>query len=89
MQVVEPAMMLADPSTADLHRPIGQWVAACLEVDPDVTLTADGVRAIDLERLARYKVPEQIELVEHLPHNAMGKIQRAPLQERLARQEKG
>jgi acyl-CoA synthetase (AMP-forming)/AMP-acid ligase II len=29
--------------------------------------------------LARYKIPERVVLVEALPRNAMGKIQRGPL----------
>ena len=36
------------------------------------------------ERLAAYKVPVRVELVEALPRNAFGKVQRHQLRERLS-----
>jgi acyl-CoA synthetase (AMP-forming)/AMP-acid ligase II len=58
---------------------LGQRVAAVVEVDPDSSLSADDLIEHCRNRLARYKVPEQIRIVSALPRNAMGKVQRAPL----------
>jgi malonyl-CoA/methylmalonyl-CoA synthetase len=35
-------------------------------------------------RLARFKVPKRIHVVDELPRNAMGKVQKAELRERYA-----
>lgn len=61
---------------------LGERVAALVEVAGDVDL--DDVRAHLLERLAKYKVPEQIVVVDRLPRNAMGKVVRTKLPELLA-----
>jgi malonyl-CoA/methylmalonyl-CoA synthetase len=37
------------------------------------------------KRFANYKVPKQIYLVEDLPRNAMGKVQKALLRERYGK----
>jgi acyl-CoA synthetase (AMP-forming)/AMP-acid ligase II len=60
---------------------LGQRVVAVIEVEPDFGLVAEDVIDHCRGRLARYKVPEQIRIVDALPRNAMGKVQRAPLTE--------
>jgi O-succinylbenzoic acid--CoA ligase len=58
---------------------LGQRVVAAVEVDPNFSLTPQELIAHCRENLARYKVPEEIIMVEAFPRNAMGKIQRGPL----------
>ncbi len=58
---------------------LGERVAAVVEVTAGAELDVDDVRAHLLANLARYKVPEQIAVVDALPRNAMGKIVRTEL----------
>jgi long-chain acyl-CoA synthetase len=57
---------------------LGQRVAAVVE-QVSATVTAEQVQAYCRERLARYKVPEQVRIVPALPRNAMGKVRRTEL----------
>jgi long-chain acyl-CoA synthetase len=57
----------------------GETVMAVLVARPGVTLTVEDVRAHCATRLARFKVPTVVELVDRLPHSATGKITRAAL----------
>ncbi len=59
---------------------LGQRVAAAVQLEPGATASADELRAYLAERLARYKVPEQIAVVETLPRNAMAKVQKRELE---------
>jgi O-succinylbenzoic acid--CoA ligase len=58
---------------------LGQRVVAAVELDPDAEVT--GRQVIDHCRahLARYKVPEEVVVVDAFPRNAMGKVKRDPL----------
>lgn len=58
---------------------LGERVAALVEPEPGATLDLDAVRAHLAANLAKYKVPEQITVVERFPRNAMGKISRKDL----------
>jgi long-chain acyl-CoA synthetase len=58
---------------------LGQRVVAAVEVEPSTFESVDAVREHCRQRLARYKVPDQIVVVDTLPRNAMGKIQRPVL----------
>jgi O-succinylbenzoic acid--CoA ligase len=60
---------------------LGQRVVAAVEVDPGFSLSPQDLIDHCRGELARYKVPEQIVIVDAFPRNAMGKIQRAPLAE--------
>ena len=65
------------------HPDLGETVVAVLVPDgegPDL----DSVRARLRERLAGYKQPRLIELLDELPRNTMGKVQKAALRERYA-----
>jgi fatty-acyl-CoA synthase len=46
--------------------------------------TEDELRARYRERLAAYKVPVRVVLVEELPRNATGKVLKAPLRRSAA-----
>lgn len=61
---------------------LGERVMALIEVT-DPTVEVESIRAHLLANLARYKVPERIVVVGHLPRNAMGKIVRKDLSELL------
>ena len=60
---------------------LGEVVAACLvpsgSTDPQAL--ANEVLAFCRDRMARYKVPERLVVVESLPRNAMGKVVKAEL----------
>lgn len=66
-----------------LHPDRGERVVAVLAPEPGVALTPEGVLAAVSERLAGYKRPKGVEVVDALPRNAMGKMQKAALRERL------
>jgi len=62
----------------------GESVAAVIVGKPGHTLTE--ARVIDALRgeIASFKVPKRVFFVEALPRNAMGKVQKAALREKLA-----
>jgi acyl-CoA synthetase (AMP-forming)/AMP-acid ligase II len=53
---------------------LGERVVAAVELKPQQRATADELIAHVRDRLARYKVPDQIVLVDRLPRNAMSKV---------------
>ena len=66
----------------------GEWgerVAACLVVEEELTL--EGLRDWAKQRLAVYKVPSLLLLVDELPSNAMGKVQKPAIKKLIAGQE--
>ncbi len=60
---------------------LGQRVVAAIEVDQGFALSPQDLIEHCRGQLARYKVPEAIVIVDSLPRNAMGKVQRAQLGE--------
>jgi long-chain acyl-CoA synthetase len=59
------------------HPSLGEEVKAVVQVEPGATLTEDEVKAWVAEKLANFKVPAYVELVDHkLPRNASGKLQK-------------
>lgn len=72
---------------------LGQRVAAVLGlrqgVDPNrAPHVVREVRAAVDERLARYKQPDQVEVVDHIPQTDLGKVDRQAVLELLTRAEK-
>ena len=64
--------------------PDEQWgdrVCAAVEVELASALTPSAIRAFAKERLAPYKVPKDILIVEALPRNAMGKVLKPTVRE--------
>ena len=57
----------------------GQRVRAVVELKPGGTLTLDDLRQALRERLAPYKIPRDLAVVESLPRNAMGKVNKPAL----------
>ena len=62
----------------------GEAVVAVVVPEPGVVLEAHVVRDAARRRLAGFKVPKRIEIVDGLPRNAMGKVEKAALRRRFA-----
>ena len=58
---------------------LGERVALLIELSDGVQLNDEDLAAHLAANLARYKIPEQIKVIDAFPHNAMGKIQRRGL----------
>jgi acyl-CoA synthetase (AMP-forming)/AMP-acid ligase II len=54
----------------------GEVVTAFVETDADDAFDADAVLAFAADQLAPYKKPRAIHVVDALPRNRMGKVQR-------------
>ena len=70
-------------ASAVLGRPdarLGQRVVAAVQLAAGAEASPDELASFARERLARYKVPEQIALVAALPRNAMGKVEKRELE---------
>lgn len=66
------------------HKVLGEDVAAFVVLKPGAQATPDELRAYTAARLADYKVPRYIEIVDDLPRNATGKVLKPELRARLA-----
>jgi fatty-acyl-CoA synthase len=62
----------------------GEAVVAVVAPHDGVELTLDGLRDFAGERLARYKLPTRIEVVDILPRNPAGKVLKFELRERFS-----
>lgn len=58
---------------------LGERVVAAVELDEGADLDGETVRDRCRAELARYKVPDVVEVVDALPRNAMGKVDRNAL----------
>ena len=58
------------------HPELGEEVAAAVALKPDATATPEELRAFARDKMAAYKYPRQIWLVETLPKGPTGKILR-------------
>ncbi|HXX91604.1 MAG TPA: AMP-binding protein [Acidimicrobiales bacterium] len=65
------------------HEVLGEDVAAAVVLAPDARCTPDDIREFCAERLADYKVPRRIAVVDDLPRNATGKVLKAQLRSQL------
>ena len=61
------------------HPDFGEAVVACLVAATGARLDEAGVRAALRDRLAAFKIPKRVLVLEDLPRNAMGKVQKAEL----------
>jgi malonyl-CoA/methylmalonyl-CoA synthetase len=61
------------------HPDFGEAVVACLVAGPGATLAEEQVRAALRDRLAAFKLPKRVLILDDLPRNAMGKVQKADL----------
>ena len=63
------------------HEHWGEQVVAFIVVRDGMNVSDDDLKAACRERLSRYKVPKEFRLVQDLPRNRMGKIDRRGLRE--------
>jgi long-chain acyl-CoA synthetase len=56
------------------HPQLGEEVAAAVVLRPDCDATADELRSFVRERLAAYKYPRHVAIVDALPKTGTGKI---------------
>jgi malonyl-CoA/methylmalonyl-CoA synthetase len=67
------------------HSEFGEAVTAAVVLDPNGEPSTESAVIAHLKRqLANYKVPKQVYFVPELPRNAMGKVQKNVLRQRLA-----
>jgi malonyl-CoA/methylmalonyl-CoA synthetase len=66
------------------HPDFGEGVTAVVVAKPGVALSEEGIIESVKARLARYKVPKRILLVDELPRNSMGKVQKNALRKTFA-----
>jgi malonyl-CoA/methylmalonyl-CoA synthetase len=66
------------------HPDFGEAVTAVVVCKPDAGLSEADIIGSIRTRLARYKVPKRILLLEELPRNAMGKVQKNALRSTYA-----
>jgi len=67
------------------HPDFGEGVTAVVVAKPGAVLTEQSIVESVKARLARYKVPKRILLVDELPRNTMGKVQKNILRDTFAR----
>jgi malonyl-CoA/methylmalonyl-CoA synthetase len=63
------------------HADFGEAVTAAVVTSPGAALTESAILSALGNRLAKFKAPKRIILVDSLPRNAMGKVQKAALRE--------
>ncbi|WP_346898879.1 malonyl-CoA synthase [uncultured Roseibium sp.] len=63
------------------HPDFGEGVVAVVAARPGANLDASGITAALSDKLARFKQPKEVHLVEALPRNTMGKIQKNVLRD--------
>jgi malonyl-CoA/methylmalonyl-CoA synthetase len=59
----------------------GEAVVAVVVADDGAALEGAAIRAAAREHLAGYKVPRRVHVVDALPRNTMGKVEKARLRE--------
>ncbi|MHA1537341.1 MAG: acyl--CoA ligase [Alphaproteobacteria bacterium] len=85
-------VLLDHPSVAQAvtfavpHDKLGEEVAAAVVLSEDAAVSGDDIRAFARERLADFKVPRRIVVLDEIPKGATGKVQRIGLHEKLAEQ---
>ena len=71
------------------HPDFGEAVTAVVVARPGIDLEVEAIKACLRESIANYKVPKQIHLLESLPRNVMGKVQKNLLRERFGPASRG
>src|SRR5690606_39703285 len=68
------------------HPHFGEGVIAILTPEPGATVPSEAeVIAALSNRLAKFKLPKRVFVVDELPRNAMGKVQKAELRNQYAK----
>ncbi len=63
------------------HRDFGEGVTAVVVAKPGAALDASAIQAELEKRLAKFKCPKRVIVVDDLPRNTMGKVQKNVLRE--------
>ena len=63
---------------------LGERVVAAVVLEAGADATSDALRAHCRALLARYKVPDRVEIVKQMPKNAMSKVVKRELAPRVA-----
>jgi malonyl-CoA/methylmalonyl-CoA synthetase len=66
------------------HPDFGEGVTAVIVAMPGALVSEAQIISAIKARVARYKVPKRVLIVDELPRNAMGKVQKNTLRERYA-----
>jgi malonyl-CoA/methylmalonyl-CoA synthetase len=66
------------------HPDFGEGVTAAVVIELNAALSESQIIDAVQSRLARYKVPKRVLLVDELPRNTMGKVQKNELRKRFA-----
>jgi malonyl-CoA/methylmalonyl-CoA synthetase len=66
------------------HPDFGEGVVAAVVVERDAPIEPSTIAEALAERLAKFKQPKRIHIVEELPRNTMGKVQKNLLRQRFA-----
>jgi fatty-acyl-CoA synthase len=83
------AVLYAHPAIAEvavLGQPDPKWgeaVVAVAVLKPGQKLTLEELRAWGTERLARYKLPSRLEIIDTMPRNPAGKVLKFELRKRF------
>ncbi len=62
----------------------GESVAVAVVLEPNADVTPEGIKATIAPLLARYKHPRVVHILDALPRNTMGKVQKNQLRDRFA-----
>ncbi len=65
------------------HPKMGEVPRACVVIRPGASATPEELQAFAEDRLASYKVPRRYDFMAELPRNALGKVLKRELRERL------
>lgn len=83
------AVLLSHPEIAQVvcfavpHDKLGEEIAAAAVLTEGSALTGKDIREFAAERLAKFKVPGEVVLLDEIPKGATGKIQRIGMAEKL------
>ncbi|MEU6559840.1 class I adenylate-forming enzyme family protein [Nocardia nova] len=83
------AAIAAHPDVLDVavvgrpHEEYGESIVAFVALAPGATLTLEALREFTTARIARYKVPHELVVIEQIPRNPSGKILKRDLRESL------
>lgn len=66
------------------HTDLGEAVMAVIVPKPGFNLYTDEIIRSMNQKIARFKVPKRIELIDELPRNAMGKVQKNLLRQKYS-----
>ena len=61
------------------HPTLGEDVASAVVLRPEVAATSKDIRQFVIGRMADFKVPRQVLVVDELPKSPTGKVQRVGL----------